>query len=144
MTFGHRTCLCLGILALIQVGNDAFAATTQKEADYEWVEQNIQRVPNDLLPMDSPDSNGPEQESITFRYINSILIASREYSFSLIRRSYERPGPLIFYWVARVRMADGAPVRTQLTQLHAQNPSTYLTGLEPQLKIKTWSFDEKT
>jgi len=136
--------LCVLVL-LVSIVCEASAQTAEhQEADYQWVDRNIQKALDDLLPMNNPDSNGPEQESITFRYVNSILIASREYSFSLTRRSYERPGPLVFYWVARVRMADGASIRTQLEQLHAEKPEADLAGIEPRLRIKAWSFDEKS
>jgi hypothetical protein len=132
------------VLSILIICEASAQTDEHRDADYQWVERNIQKALDDLLPMDSPDSNGPEQESITFRYVNSILTTSREYSFSLIRRSYERPGPLVFYWVARVHMADGASIRAQLEQLHTEKPDADLAGIESQVKTKAWSFDEKS
>jgi hypothetical protein len=109
-----------------------------------WAGQNIRQTLDDLLPMKHPDpAYAEDQDFITFRYTHWILTASREYSFSLIRRSYERPGPLVFYWLAIVRMPQSAPILGQLEQLRIENPAASLAALEQKIKMRTWALDEK-
>jgi len=116
----------------------------QSEADSQWADSNLKDALNAMLPMDRPDPSFEDQEYITYRYTNWFYTPSREYSFSLMRRSHEGAGPLRFYWLARVRMADGASIRVQLAQLHTQHPDEDLAEVEQRIRIKTWALDEKT
>ena len=138
----------LGLLALfMSVGGKPHVnlqSPTQSEADSQWADSNLKEALNAMLPMDRPDPSFEDQEYITYRYTNWFYTPSREYSFSLMRRSHEGAGPLRFYWLARVRMADGASIRVQLAQLHTQHPDEDLAEVERRIRIKTWALDEKT
>jgi len=46
--------------------------------------------------------------------------------------------------MAVVRIADGASIYKQLVQLHALYPSETFGDIEKQVRIKTWSLEEKT
>jgi hypothetical protein len=114
------------------------------EAASEWAAGNFTAALNYLLPTDLPDSNYPDQDYISYRFTNSIIPAAREYSLSLMRRSDETPGPLHYYWIARVRMAEGTSILEQLSRLHALRATETLAEIEQQIKIRTWTFEEKT
>lgn len=140
--------LWAGLLALFISVNARpyvhFQTPTPAEADSEWADKNLQSALNYVLPMGRPDPSFEDQDYISYRYINWIHVDSLEYSFSLMLRSSEAPGPLRYYWVGRIHMAEGASIRMQLAQLHAQHPDEKLAEVERQIKVKTWALDEKT
>jgi hypothetical protein len=70
----------------------------------EWTAQNVSTVPAELLPISRPDPDFPEQDYISYKHSNWAITTSREYAFSLMRRSNEGPGPLRYYWVAKVTL----------------------------------------
>ncbi len=147
MKLSHRISLWLGFLTLMIAAAAAhgdFRKDATSQVDEAWAGANVEEATDDLLPMDRPNPSVKEQDYITYRYTHWFVIASREYSFSLIRNSYERPGPLTFYWTARVSMPDGDSIFEQLAQLHSRSPNQSLSELEQQIRIKTWTFDERT
>jgi len=94
------------------------------------------------MPMDLPDPSFEDQDYITYRYAYWFYAPSREYSFSLMRRSHG--DPLRYYWLARIRMADGASILDQLAHLHAQHPDEGLAEVERRIRIRIWALDEET
>lgn len=142
----------IGLLALIVASThshgNVYANSGQGQRDVDshlWAGKNIQEALNAILPMDRPNPEAKEQDYITYRYTHWIMLASREYSFSLFSQSYESRGSLItHHWGARVSMADGDSILEQLARLHSRNPNQGLPELESQVRIKTWAFDEKT
>lgn len=88
-----------------------------------------------------PDPDFPGQDYRSYRHSNWVIPTSREYAFSLIRRSHEGPGPLHYYWLAKVRVADSVPIFTQLERLHKLHPEQTLAEIEPQIRIKTWKIN---
>ena len=121
-----------GFLALIVASTHAHGNIHTKtgqgqEADVDsrlWAGNNIQEALNAILPTDRPNPEREEQDYITYRYTHWIVLASREYSFSLFSHSYKSRGSLItHHWAARVNMADGDSILEQLARLHYQNPN---------------------
>jgi hypothetical protein len=114
---------------------------TRDDSATRWTTQNMSTVLAELLPTGRPDPDFPDQDYISYRHSNGAITTSREYAFSLIRRSNEGPGPLRYYWVAKVHVADSVPIFTQLERLHKLHPEATLAEIEPQVRIKTWTIN---
>jgi hypothetical protein len=98
-----------------------------------WSTQNVSTVLAELMPTSRPDPDFPDQDYIRHRPSNWAITSSREYAFSLIRRSNEGPGPLRYYWVAKVHVADSVPIFAQLERQHKLHPEETLAEIEPQV-----------
>jgi len=143
----HGMLFCFGVLTLMIAGTGAHAnshGVEQSQQDRGWAGENVKAALDALLPMDRPNPDTQDQYYITYRYTHWFVIASREYSFSLIPHSSERPGTPSYYWTARVNLADGDSILGQLAQLHSQDPNQSLPDIERQVRIKTWVLDPKT
>jgi hypothetical protein len=136
-------CVFFVVAGLGAHGQDGSKQDASAQAQ-QWADENLEKALDDLFPLNRPDPAREDQDCISYRYQYDFLLASREYSFSLVRRSYERPGTLAFYWLAFVRIAEGAQIRHQLATLRDQHPDRDLAETENSIKVRSWTLDAKS
>ena len=87
---------------------DAQAQNAQRQPCGRWLRRSRLPSGSERLAADelAPDPSYPDRGLHHVRLHEFNLIASREYSFSLMRRVHEGATRNIFYWLARVRMPE--------------------------------------
>ncbi|MDX2042651.1 MAG: hypothetical protein SF097_15625 [Acidobacteriota bacterium] len=108
----------------------ALPASAQTQQDWDWVNKHFYDVLNELMPFDD--------YSLGYRSYRDLYTNELERSF------FFNGDPFYQNLNATFRIADKVSVYDQMMELHRKKPTTTISEIKANLKIKEWQFSQSS